>query len=95
MNSPYLLINNCDSTLDYDVIEEKIFSVKIIVYLDTDFDELLIEYRDNELYITTYSYSCFERKNLYLRLRRRIKSIKHVVKNGILTLDISFKIMPF
>lgn len=95
MKSPYLLSSNYESIFEYDIVEEKLFFTKIIVYLDTDYDELVVKYRDNEMFVNTYSYSSFEEKYLYLRFKHKIRKIKYRVRNGILELNIYYKLFIF
>lgn len=94
MGSPHLLTVN-DSALAYDVVEEGLASAKVVVFIEMDYDELLVSYEGNELLITVFSPSCLREERLRIELRRRIKSVECRVKNGIAALRVKYKLLPF
>jgi len=79
--------------ISYEILEKKFNKAKIIVFLDgIDEEYIRIIPRGKELYL--YGTNGSETFYAKIRLWFRIKSCKHVVRNGILTIFVKGKRLP-
>ncbi len=86
-----LLLVNKVYQLDYDIVYDKYDSVKILVFPDTGFDNIVVEHYGKCIKIEVYDTDIGFKGYAYICLKHKVKSVEYKVKNGILTVKVKYK----
>jgi len=78
---------------DYDIVCERYSSSRILVFLEGEFDGVDVSFKHNTVFVKVREDDCII-SAVNIKLKRRIKRIAYKIKNGILTIDVKYKLFP-
>jgi len=79
--------------LNYDIVCEKYSGSRILVFLEGGFDDVDVSFKRNIVFVKVREDSRVINA-VDIKLKRRIKRIAYKIKNGILTIDVKYKLFP-
>jgi len=85
------LYNGVD--LNYDIVCEKYSGSRILVFLEGVFDDVDVSFKRNTVFVNVREDSRII-KAVNIKLKRRIKCVAYKIKNGVLTIDVKYKLFP-
>ena len=94
MKPPSLLLVS-KSPLSYDIVYEKYLRSRIIIVPEGNFDDLDVSFNGKCVSVKVYDSILGVSSSSRIYLKRRIKSLKYSVRNGLIIVDVTHNILPF
>jgi len=79
--------------LNYDIVCEKYSGSRILVFVDGEFDDVDVSFKHNTVFVRVRE-DDRDINVVNIKLKRRIKRVAYKIKNGVLTIDVKYKLFP-